>query len=103
VNKATDSLGGIKTSILAGILDKKGEAMEKTKEISFFTLGHQGLIAWAICTNLPLDEAVAHANRIGPTGISSSWSLSEDKFPDGKDNPHDCPDNPGNKHYLLEC
>lgn len=75
----------------------------KEKDISFFTLGHQGLVSWAICTNLPLDEAVAHANRLGPTGISSRWQLSEDKFPDGKDNPHICPDHSENKHYLLNC
>ncbi len=78
--------------------------MEKTEEkLSFYTLGHQGLVFWTICTSLPLDEAIAHANRVGATGISSSWGLSEDKFPDGKDNPHDCPDEPGNKHYMLNC
>ncbi|MBA7465358.1 hypothetical protein ES707_00520 [subsurface metagenome] len=78
--------------------------IKKTEEpLPFYTLGHQGLVAWAICTSLSLDEAIAHANIIGPTGISSKWALSEDKFPDGKDNPHDCPDMPGHKHYLLEC
>ncbi len=77
---------------------------KKTKEeISFYTLGHQGLVFWAICTKLPQEEAIAHANSIGPTGISSRWQLSEDKFPDGKDNPHDCPEMPGHKHYMLNC
>ncbi|GAI76435.1 unnamed protein product [marine sediment metagenome] len=80
------------------MVTKKTEA-----PLPFYTLGHQGLVAWAICTSLPLDEAIAHANSIGPTGISSKWALSEDKFPDGKDNPHNCPDIPGHKHYLLEC
>lgn len=69
--------------------------------MGFFTLGTGGLVSWAICTDLPQDEAIARANRENPTGISSPWQLS--KFPDGKDNPHDCPDNPGHKHYLLEC
>jgi len=79
--------------------------MEKKtiEEVSFFTLGSQGLVFWAICTNLPMEEAVAHANRMSPTGISSKWQLSEDNFPDGKENPHDCPDEPGNKDYLLNC
>lgn len=77
--------------------------VEKQQEVSFFTLGHQSLVFWAICTNLPQEEAIAYANRQGPTGISSRWALSEDKFPDDKDNPHDCPDNPSNKHYLLNC
>ncbi len=71
--------------------------------MGFFTLGYAGLVSWAICTDLPQDEAIAHANSLNPTGISSRWQLSEDKFPDGKENPHDCPDNPGYKHYLLEC
>lgn len=72
-------------------------------EISFYTLGYQGLVTWAICTNLTKEKAISHANSIGSTGISSNWRLSEDKFPDDKDNPHDCPDNLGNKHYLLNC
>ena len=73
------------------------------EKIQFYTLGHQGLVSWAICTSLPLAKAIAHANSIGPTGISSRWALSEDKFPDDKNNPHDCPDMLGHKHYLLEC
>ena len=78
--------------------------MKKTKEtLPFYTLGHQGLVSWAICTSLSQDEAIAYANRMSPTGISSRWALSEDKLPDGKDNPHDCPDMPRHKHYLLEC
>ena len=76
---------------------------QKTTKVEFYTLGNSGLICWAICTNLHQEQAVSHANSINPTGISSQWQLSDDKFPDGKDNPHDCPDKPGNKHYLLEC
>jgi hypothetical protein len=71
--------------------------------MTFFTLGHVGLVSWAICTDLPLDEAVAKCNRDNPTGISSRWALSEEGFPDGLANPHDCPDHSENKHYLLEC
>ena len=76
----------------------------KTKqEISFFTLGSQGLCYWAICTNLPQEEAIAHARSLSPAGTSSNWCLADDKFPDGKANPHDCPDKSENKHYLLNC
>ena len=71
--------------------------------MGFCTLGHAGLICWAICTDLPLDEAIAKANSLNSTGTSSQWQLSEDKFPDGKENPHNCPDNPSHKHYLLNC
>jgi len=78
-------------------------AVEKTAtEIEFWTLGNTGLVTWAICTNMTQEEAITHANRENPTGISSRWQLSE-KFPDGKSNPHDCPDKPGNKHYILNC
>ena len=76
---------------------------EKKPVVSFYTLGAQGLVFWAICTNLPQEEAIAHANRTGPTGISSRWQLFEEKFSDGKDNPHDCSEKPGYKHYLLNC
>lgn len=71
--------------------------------MEFFTLGTAGLVSWAICTDLPLKEALVHANMINPTGISSKWQLSDEKFPDGKKNPHVCPDNSKRKHYLLEC
>ena len=77
--------------------------MTKKKEISFYTLGHQSLCFWAICTNLSKDEAIAHARALSPAGTSSNWCLSDGKFPDGKDNPHDCPDKRGNHHYLLNC
>uniref|UniRef100_A0A6M3JRN8 Uncharacterized protein n=1 Tax=viral metagenome TaxID=1070528 RepID=A0A6M3JRN8_9ZZZZ len=71
--------------------------------MNFFTLGSVGLVSWAICTDLPEEEAIAYANRMNPTGISSRWQLSEDKFPGGEENPHDCIDDPGSKHYLLVC
>ncbi len=78
--------------------------VEKTAtEVNFWTLGHAGLVCWAICTSMPQEEAIAHANRLNPTGISSRWQLSGEKFPDDKSNPHDCPDKPGNKHYILNC
>ena len=80
---------------------KKPDAEVKKKV--FFTLGHQGLVCWAICTDMPQEEAIAHANSIGPTGISSRGQLSGAKFPGGKNNPQDCPEEPGSKHYLLNC
>ncbi len=76
---------------------------QQEETLQFYTLGSQGLVMWAICTSLPLDEAIAHANSIGPTGISGKWQLSDEKFGDSLDNPHDCPEMPGHKHYLLEC
>ncbi len=78
--------------------------MEKIeKELKFCTLGSPGLVVWAICTNLDQAEAIEHANRVSPTGISSRWQLSDEKFPDGEDNPHVCPDDSECKHYLLNC
>ncbi len=74
----------------------------KTK-VSFFTIGHQTLLWWGICTNLSGEAAAAYANRVSPPGTKAGWVLSHDSFPDGRKNPHDCPDNPGNRHYLLNC
>ena len=71
--------------------------------MGFYTLGNVGLVSWAICTDLPQDKAIAKANSLNSTGISSRWQLSKDNFPAGEENPHDCPHNPGHKHYLLEC
>lgn len=59
--------------------------------MEFWTLGSQGLVMWAICTDLPEKEAIEFANRVSPTGILSKWQLSDEKFSDGKSNPHDCP------------
>jgi len=76
---------------------------QATTEVSFFTLGHQTLLWWGICTNLAPDDAVAHANSVSAPGTKAGWILSEESFPDGRANPHDCPDTPGNSHYLLNC
>ena len=71
--------------------------------MGFYTLGTAGIVSWAICTDAPKNRVIAQANSLNPTGITSKWVLSKDHFLDGKENPHDCPDNPGHKHYLLEC
>lgn len=63
-----------------------------------------GIVHASICTSLEVDDAVDRMNLEHPTMISSPWSLSDDKtFSSGEANGCDCPDHPGNKHYLLSC
>ena len=64
-----------------------------------------GLCSASVCTSLSVDEAVVKMNEENPTGISSNWSLSADTHFHGGTytNGCDCPDYPGNKHYLLNC
>ena len=63
-----------------------------------------GICAASVCTSLPVDKAVEKMNATNPTGISSPWSLSEDKtFHGGGQNGCACPDHEGNKHWLLVC
>jgi hypothetical protein len=63
-----------------------------------------GLVCASICTSLPVDKAVQRMNKENPAGANLKWALSEDKaFRCGLANGCDCPDYPGNKHYLLNC
>lgn len=64
-----------------------------------------GVCHASVCTNLSIPEAEQKLNDTEPTGLASRWSLSEDKFfKCGKiANGSDCPDTPGNKHYLMSC
>jgi hypothetical protein len=48
--------------------------------MKFYTLGKPGLVQWAICTDLSLEEALIKQNRENPTGISSRWQLSKKGF-----------------------
>lgn len=63
-----------------------------------------GLCHASVCTSLSVEEATRLLNRNNPTGIESQWKLSDDKnFKSGEANGFDCPDHPGNKHYLFVC
>ena len=69
-----------------------------------------GICAASVCTSLSIEEATERLNREKPTGIESQWTKSEDEYFNGVDkegqkakNGCDCPDYPGNKHYLFNC
>lgn len=63
-----------------------------------------GLCCASVCTSLPVEEAVVELNQTNPTGIASPWALSDSPtFKGGEKNGCDCPDYPGNKHYLMGC
>jgi hypothetical protein len=63
-----------------------------------------GIVCASLCTSLPIDQATERLNAEIPTGLSSKWTLSEDKtFASGQLNGCDCPDHSGNKHYLFNC
>jgi hypothetical protein len=57
-----------------------------------------GLVFAAICTSLPLEQALRRFNGECPTGISSQWVFT------GKDTDKEpCPDDPKKTHYRLHC
>jgi len=64
-----------------------------------------GAVAASVCTSLSVEDATVRLNEQHPTGISSKWSLSEDKYFADKihENGCQCPDYPENKHYLFTC
>jgi hypothetical protein len=64
-----------------------------------------GLCSASVCTGLSIKQAEELLNTQYPTGIASKWELSKDThFRGGKMlNGCDCPDHPGNKHFLMNC
>ncbi len=69
-----------------------------------FTAYTVGLCCASVCTSLSVEEAAVKLNQQHPTGIESQWKPSEQPtFRGGVKNGCDCPDYPGNKHYLMEC
>lgn len=64
----------------------------------------KGMVHCSICTDMKNVQAIeAAVNAQNPTGIASQWKVSEEKFADGSDNPHQCEDDAANRHYLMVC
>lgn len=76
-----------------------------TEEVKEFTAYSVGICCASVCTSLTPEDAEHQLNLEYPTGISSTWKLSEDKtFAGGKPMPCVCPDHPDtHKHYLFNC
>lgn len=65
-----------------------------------------GLVYLTICAPnaASISEIEATANWKHPTGIESTWQLSDDPtFANGMPNPCPCERTPGRTHYLLNC
>ena len=78
----------------------------KAKEAAEFTAYSVGICAASVCTSLTdPKEIAARMNALHPTGISSDWTISEDKkFLSGDPMPCACSDHPAtHKHWLLVC
>lgn len=64
-----------------------------------------GLVYASVCAkaDLPPEEVERLVNEVSPTGISSRWTISPEKFRTGEDNPHQCETHSDRKHYLMVC
>lgn len=65
-----------------------------------------GLVHCSVCTNIKSREKIEKlVNLKNPTGISSKWSISDDKtFAGGESNPCPCEQKSNtHKHYLMVC
>jgi hypothetical protein len=69
-----------------------------------FAVYRMGICHASACTSLPIEHIEAKMNAEYPTGIQSSWVISEEGFQGGEENPCECKDYPDtHKHYLFEC
>ena len=80
---------------------KEANELITTRDFIVYSIG---LCCASICSNLPTEDVGAELNRQHPTGISSRWTLAQEKFRTGEDNPHPCERYPStHKHYLFTC
>ncbi|HYQ69048.1 hypothetical protein [Actinophytocola sp.] len=69
-----------------------------------FVLIGYGLVYASVCTSLDDEQATARLNMEWPTGISSRWTKSSDKFHGGYPNPRPCERKPDtHRHILFVC
>jgi hypothetical protein len=77
----------------------------KVDDTSVYVYAH-GLVHVSACAPVAMthDQVAAAVNSQHPTGISSSWVVSDEPFADGTPNPVPCDQDPdGRRHYLLYC
>ena len=72
------------------------------KEIIIYS---KGLCRRSVCApkTLTLQRIEEMVNKKDPTGIDSKWTISDEKFADGSENPHSCELENCRNHYLFEC
>lgn len=68
-----------------------------------FTVYAIGPVSASVCTDLSNEEATAEMNRLHPTGVSSSWQISEDEFFRGGEvrNGGPCNTHPDERRHIL--
>lgn len=77
--------------------------MDNEHEVTIYS---SGLIALSACAedSLTGEEVAERVNTLQPTGIGSSWEISQDEaFRTGELNPHPCETVGGRQHWLLSC
>ena len=65
-----------------------------------------GITNMSVCVkkDLSKEEIEKQANIANPTGITSQWKISKEKFKDDSNNPCPCDQKPNDRlHYLLVC
>ena len=79
------------------------QAFHRAEDDDFVVYAH-GIVHASVCSSLGTEATLARMQAI-PTGIRSSWALSEDEtFRTGESNPCRCEDKPEtHMHYLFNC
>lgn len=66
----------------------------------------EGPVYLSICApvTMPRADVEARANQKRPTGVKSKWTIADEKFRNGDDNPRPCEVFSETRvHYLLWC
>ena len=65
----------------------------------------QGMVSLSCCApkGMTIDEVAQSVNTQQPTGISSAWTLANEPFADGNQNPCQCEESESRQHFLFHC
>lgn len=80
-----------------------GKLVTPKDDVAVYTVG---ICSCSVCVPIKMrrKEIERRVNIRQPTGISSSWTISNDPtFKGGQPNPCLCHDDEGRLHYLLHC
>ena len=62
-----------------------------------------GLVFASVCSDDEVDIMLVAVNQDHPTGLDHGWTLADEPFRTGDENPHSCGRDPARLHYLLVC